>query len=234
MSVGRVSTGARRRAVRRRRPRPDVVVKLGGSLLSDRARMEHLLAMVCDSPAKVLVVPGGGPFADAVRAAHAAHGFSEAAAHEMAVLATHQTGLLIGDLARAIAPVTNEEELAAAFFDGQQAVALASGFIADADDLPRTWQATSDTIAAWLAVEFDVPLLAYVKSCAVAGEADASELAARGVLDPVCGSVFGGSTVDVRVFGAGDDARFKAFLNGGEPDLSGGDAQDADGGAEEN
>lgn len=212
MTVARVSVGQRRPANKRSRPRPDLVVKLGGSLLSDRGRLERLVAAVTESPSKVLVVPGGGAFADAVRAAHADHGFSEGTAHEMAVLATHQMGLLIADVARAIVPVSNEEALGQAFDDGQQAVALAASFIADAEDLPRTWQATSDTIAAWLAVEFDVPTIAFVKSCPVAPEAAPAELSQAGVLDPVCCSLLSGSTVDVQVFGAGDDDRFAALV----------------------
>ena len=34
----------------------------------------------------MIVVPGGGPFADAVRASQAEIGFDDAAAHEMAML----------------------------------------------------------------------------------------------------------------------------------------------------
>lgn len=214
MSVGRASPGGRRNAQKRRRSRPDIVVKLGGSLLSDRARLMRLVGAICDCPSKVLVVPGGGPFADAVRVAHAEHGFSEATAHDMAVLATEQTGLLIGDLDRAIVPVSNDDDLSAAFDDGQQAVALVGGFIAAADDLPRTWQATSDTIAAWLAVEYDVATLIYVKSCPVAKGASIEDLSARGVLDPVCGSLLTGSSVDVEVIGADDDERLTSLMGG--------------------
>jgi len=62
------------------------VVKLGGSLLADperlRARLRRLAAGA-DGPC--LIVPGGGPFADAVRAAQGALGFDDALAHRLAL-----------------------------------------------------------------------------------------------------------------------------------------------------
>ncbi len=62
------------------------VVKLGGSLLADperlRARLRRL-ASGADGPC--LIVPGGGPFADAVRTAQGALGFDDRLAHRLAL-----------------------------------------------------------------------------------------------------------------------------------------------------
>lgn len=191
---------------------PDVIVKLGGSLLSNRVRLDRLLAAINDSPRRVLVVPGGGPFADAVRGAFDAHGFGEEVAHAMAVKATEQFGLLLAGISPGFVAVGDGDALAAAFSDGQQAVALASGFLDEDCELPRTWAATSDAIAAWFADHLSVPQLVLVKSCNVAAGGDLRTLAAAGIVDKVCADVVSAARLDVQVFGAGDDVQLISWL----------------------
>src|SRR5262245_52569461 len=67
------------------------VVKLGGSfaLSSD---LPAWLEVIAGGAGYVVLVPGGGPFADAVRAAQPVMRFDEAAAHHMALLAMEQYG----------------------------------------------------------------------------------------------------------------------------------------------
>jgi hypothetical protein len=63
-----------------------IVVKLGGSLLADPARLRAWLAqLAAGALGPCLIVPGGGPFADAVRTAQAALGFDDALAHRLAL-----------------------------------------------------------------------------------------------------------------------------------------------------
>lgn len=62
------------------------VVKLGGSLLADPARLRAWLGrLAAGALGPCLIVPGGGPFADAVRNAQAALGFDDALAHRLAL-----------------------------------------------------------------------------------------------------------------------------------------------------
>ncbi len=70
------------------------VVKLGGSL-SESGRIASILKMIGRARVACVIVPGGGVFADTVRAAQAEHGFSQAVAHRMAILAMHQTGMML-------------------------------------------------------------------------------------------------------------------------------------------
>lgn len=194
--------------------RPDIVVKLGGSLLPDRQRLARVLKMIADSPMRVLVVPGGGVFADAVRTTQGQYGFSDATAHDMAVLATHQMGLLLHGMQPQLAPVSDTARLSEAFGDGVQAVAMAGGFLGECDGegLPRSWSATSDAIAAWLAVRLGAPMLTYVKSCAIPAEASLASLRDDGVLDPVCVDVLDGEAVDVQCFGPNDETALRCLL----------------------
>ena len=67
------------------------IVKLGGS----HATGPHLwdwLAAIAAEAGSIAIVPGGGPFADAVRSAQASIGFDDRAAHAMALMAMAQFG----------------------------------------------------------------------------------------------------------------------------------------------
>src|SRR5260370_36138497 len=68
-------------------PRPGlVIVKLGGSLVTNPHLRQWLAAIAAEAGA-VAVVPGGGPFANAVRHAQSAMRFDDVAAQEMAMMA---------------------------------------------------------------------------------------------------------------------------------------------------
>ena len=71
-----------------------IVVKLGGSL-AESGRLPSILDIMGRARIPVVIVPGGGAFAVAVRHAQAAFHFPDAVAHQMALLAMHQTGLML-------------------------------------------------------------------------------------------------------------------------------------------
>ena len=95
-------------------PRP-LVVKIGGGLLRSGGLdgLRRACAEVTELAARrpVLVVPGGGPFADAVRAVDAQVGLGDDVAHALALGAMDQLGTLLAPLlpgaeplARLVAP----------------------------------------------------------------------------------------------------------------------------------
>jgi aspartokinase-like uncharacterized kinase len=68
------------------------VIKVGGSLLGDPPRLRDVLARLADgAEGPCVIVPGGGPDADAVRAGQALEGFSDAEAHRRALDAMGRT-----------------------------------------------------------------------------------------------------------------------------------------------
>ncbi|MEJ2434100.1 MAG: hypothetical protein P8Y53_13415 [Pseudolabrys sp.] len=82
--------------------RSDVtVVKLGGSQ-SGSAHLRGWLKALAECGGRVVVVPGGGPFADAVRMAQLKMGLGDAVAHHMALLAMEQYGRALASLAPGI------------------------------------------------------------------------------------------------------------------------------------
>jgi len=74
------------------------VVKLGGSLLGSPELPRWLDTLVQVSDGKVVIVPGGGIFADAVREAQKLAHVSDATAHHLALCAMDQFGLLLAGM----------------------------------------------------------------------------------------------------------------------------------------
>src|SRR5262249_8619161 len=78
------------------------VVKLGGSFAFSPDLKDWITA-IARCAGRVVIVPGGGPFADAVRAAQAQMGFDHRAAHRMGLLAMEQYGCAIKSLHEGLA-----------------------------------------------------------------------------------------------------------------------------------
>ena len=72
-------------------PDRPIVVKLGGSFAYSDYLQDWIEALAACA-GRVVIVPGGGPFADAVRRAQTQMRFDDRAAHHMAVLAMEQYG----------------------------------------------------------------------------------------------------------------------------------------------
>ena len=130
----------------------DVVIKIGRSLAQTRA-----LGALLDSiagwrrRARIVVVPGGGPFADLVRVEHHRLGLSESAAHRMAILAMDQYGLLLSDLASGALAVSSLDAVGAALRSGRLPIFLPSRSLLRRDPFDPSWDVTSDSIAAYIA-----------------------------------------------------------------------------------
>jgi aspartokinase-like uncharacterized kinase len=132
----------------------DVVVKVGGSLLAHERHLDAVLAAVAAAArhVRLLIVPGGGPFADAVRALDRRIGLSDDAAHWLAILAMDQYAHVLTDR-----------------LDGRVPVLAPSKWLREADPLPHSWDVTSDSIAAWVAGQVGARRLVLVKPPGAAG-----------------------------------------------------------------
>lgn len=117
-----------------------IVLKIGGSLF-DSAR--EMLKRVAAEGQDVLVVPGGGAFADKVRDVYCTTTLSDDAAHWMALLAMDQYGYYLSD--------GTGIPLADTITGKGTRIALAYEILRKDDALPHSWDVTSDTVAAWMA-----------------------------------------------------------------------------------
>jgi aspartokinase-like uncharacterized kinase len=136
------------------------VVKLGGGL--GRGAGDGALRALCAALGELgerhplLVVPGGAWFADAVRDADRRFGVPATTSHHMAVLGMEQFAWLLSEL---IPGAERSAEARAAA--GRTTVLLPAAL--PLDELPASWQVTSDSIAAWVAGRAGAGRLVLVK-----------------------------------------------------------------------
>jgi aspartokinase-like uncharacterized kinase len=140
------------------------VVKIGGSLLGSPELARWLELFVKFSDGKVIIVPGGGLFADAVRKAQAQSNINDAVAHKLAVLAMDQFGLLLAGMNPGLATASSELEIAERTWQHRGIVWLPSKMVLADDTIPQNWQVTSDSLSAWLANKIGAEQLVLVKS----------------------------------------------------------------------
>lgn len=160
------------------------IVKLGGSLARD-PHLPRWLAAIAEAPEPRLVVPGGGPFADAVRDLQSPLGFDDRTAHAAAILAMQQYGLVLAAIEPRLVTVERPDEIARAGRGGRSAIWLPWAMIGRDPTLEASWRFTSDSLALLLARRLEVPELLLVKAAALpSAPVDLERLAADGILDP--------------------------------------------------
>lgn len=144
------------------------VVKLGGSLYgSDLLR--DWLDRLATVRRPLVVVPGGGPFADQVRAAQARYGFGDAGAHRMAVLAMGQMAYLLCALHPAFVAAADPAAMQQAIARRRVPVWLPADMVLGEPAIAEDWRVTSDSLALWLAGRLQAQAVLLVKSAALPG-----------------------------------------------------------------
>jgi aspartokinase-like uncharacterized kinase len=144
------------------------VIKIGGGLAGIPGALDRVCAAVGEAARgrRVLVDPGGGPFADAVRELDRSVGLSADAAHWMAMLAMDQYAHVVGGRI----PGSVMEDEPGAILEALSlccVVVLApSRWMRSADVLPHTWDVTSDSVAAFVAGAVDAARLVLIKPVA--------------------------------------------------------------------
>ncbi len=187
----------------RLRPEP-LVVKIGGSLLSG-GRLAGIASTLARSRRGIVIVPGGGGFADEVRKAQTRHEVSDRTAHAMALLAMHQTGLLIEDLQSRFVAVETIAEIRKSLRANVIPVWLPTRMCATDSAIPENWSITSDGLAARLAERLGFQAVVLVKSRRVGPGAAAAELAAEGVVDPEFPNIVSRADISFRIIGPGEE-----------------------------
>jgi dihydroneopterin aldolase len=159
------------------------VVKLGGST-ANATELGVWIAALAGSPLPLVIVPGGGPFADQVRDAQKRMDFSDQAAHAMAILAMDQFGHVLLDRHERLVPARSLAEIEHALERGRIPVWLPSALATPAPDIAASWDITSDSLAAWLAGKIGAKTLLLIKQSSAFSEHDTVErLAGNGIID---------------------------------------------------
>lgn len=196
--------------------RPLTVVKLGGSLAFSPHLRGWLDAIRCGT-GHIVLVPGGGPFADAVRAAQPSMGFDDGAAHHMALLAMAQYGVALVSLGDQLQRADSADIIRAVLREGKVAVWSPMRMVLGASDIPASWDMTSDSLAAWVAGKIGAARLLLIKSVPSAADSIfADDLTARGIVDPMFPGLLDENRLDAAIVGPDAHAAARAAFERGE------------------
>lgn len=111
---------------------------------------------------RLLIVPGGGEFADAVRIAWRRGELGDSAAHWMAILAMDQMAHLLADRLEAVLVTDPVEGTSKATVAGI-AILAPFAWLHGVDALPHSWDVTSDSVAALVAAQIGATELLLLK-----------------------------------------------------------------------
>src|SRR5262245_37296687 len=160
------------------------VIKIGESSTSS-LDLRRWTAAVAACGGRAVVVPGGGPFADAVRAAQPRMGFDDAAAHHMAMLGMEQFGHALASFDGRLAVADSIAGLRGALKGNNVLVWLPARMAMRAADIPASWQVTFDSLAAWLAGKLGAARLLLLKQVELPRQpVSVGELVEKGIVDP--------------------------------------------------
>jgi len=171
------------------------VIKVGGSLFDWPelpVRLEtffgvHFPVAGAERP---MLIAGGGAAADLVRDLDRIHHLGDETAHHLALHAMDLSALLLSAIVPGAHRVDSFESVAGAWANGLVPVLAPFRTVcaidqAGPDPLPASWDVTSDTIAAWIAVYVKASRLILLKSTSLGRHVTLHEAARAGLVDPL-------------------------------------------------
>jgi aspartokinase-like uncharacterized kinase len=189
-----------------------LVVKVGGSL-AETGRLKQVLPILAASRRPIVIVPGGGAFADKVRDLQNAIRFDDASAHRLAMLGMHQMAEIYFTMQERLAPADSLEGFARVAAAGLVPVWLPLQMCQHDGDIPQDWTITSDGLAARLAERLSGAPLVLLKSLPVDGAATAEDLARDGIIDKAFPAIAKRSGIRWRILGPADDAVLRELVD---------------------
>lgn len=141
------------------------MIKLGGSLMGSSELPLWLKRIESVSQnSNIVIVPGGGKFADSIRTLQKTYQFDDHVAHRMALFAMCQFGYLLANMTPQIKVVSDLHILSSNLGKYLPMLWLPLSLCDDNSDIEPSWDFTSDSIALWLATKLNAEKLILVKS----------------------------------------------------------------------
>jgi aspartokinase-like uncharacterized kinase len=131
----------------------DAVIKVGGSLAEDTEVLQALCRKLGELAERyaIVVVPGGGRFADVVRDFDQHFSLPREVSHKMAILGMDQFGLLLSAVTPGSSASRKLDDFEKMSATGKVPIFLPSHLMFEEDPLANSWDVTSDSIAAYVA-----------------------------------------------------------------------------------
>ncbi len=190
------------------------IVKIGGSLNTSPMLPAWLDLLAECGGGRVIVVCGGGSFANEVRRAQAHWAFGDLSAHNMAVLAMAQTAYLMHALNPALQLTRSKADIRRVLHRGQTALWLPFELQREQADEQTNWEVSADSIALELARRLNAERLVVVKSCEIEPKASLAELAATGIVDRRFAALADGASFPIDIVHHDELAHMRALLLG--------------------
>ena len=159
------------------------VIKLGGSVSRSQELYSWIRAIIDLSDERIVIVPGGGGFADQVRSLQAYWHFNDSVAHEMAILAMQNMAVCYAGLDSALQVATSLEDINGILSQGRVPVWSPTLSWLDQQNVAHSWDVTSDSLSVIIAQALAAKQLILVKSLRVSKEITIAELVEREIAD---------------------------------------------------
>ena len=132
---------------------------------------------------KIVLVPGGGVFADQVRSQQLQWKFNDEIAHQMALLAMHQMALLFKSIQKSFVLASNISDIQQALSNHSIVIWMPDLEELNAFGVEASWNISSDSLAAWLAGQLAATELILVKSAEIPLKLDIQQMQKLKLLD---------------------------------------------------
>ena len=142
----------------------EAVIKVGGSLAENPQTLKALgdeMYRVAKTHS-IMVVPGGGKFADAVREMDKKYALPASLSHKLAILSMDQYGLFMSHIFPNCFSCDSLEIAQKLAEEGDVPIFLPSKFLLQEDPFEPSWDVTSDSIAAYIAVKVNAAKAIFV------------------------------------------------------------------------
>jgi 5-(aminomethyl)-3-furanmethanol phosphate kinase len=171
------------------------VVKVGGSLFDWPLLPSRLTAFLKATherggASRIVLIAGGGAAVDMIRSLDRIHRLGDQAAHELALHALDLTAKVLASMVSGTVPVDRIELLSEVWNRGLIPILAPRRMLGENahyehDRLPASWEVTSDTIAAWVAIYLHAERLVLLKSKSLPAASTLDDAARDGLVDPM-------------------------------------------------
>lgn len=160
------------------------VIKIGGSLQHARGLPEFLGGLAEYAAGRMVIVPGGGDYADQVRQMQVEKNLDDLTAHRLALRAMEQYGSFLVSLDDRLQPARSWGEISQLCTVKKIPVWFPYDLVSEDPAVEACWDVTSDSLAIWCAEQLHCRHLFILKAVTPAGDDySASSLSRRGYLD---------------------------------------------------
>ncbi|MHA1937631.1 MAG: amino acid kinase family protein [Candidatus Thorarchaeota archaeon] len=142
-----------------------LVIKVGGSLMNHPYQLRQILKIisVVAEQRSVIVIPGGGTFADQIRDLHTRKYLSNSGAHWLAIRCMDLNGSIMADIQSSLSFYSRADAFDK-WTEGKSFIIQPYKLLKSYDRLPHSWDVTSDSIALWMGIQGDADAVILLKS----------------------------------------------------------------------